>query len=120
MPCHADCYLQRILLAKEMKISKLQQVDRWVDALYRQEPQRRNKIIVKKAVVANQIDTIQVNDLPTDVLPAMHIKTPPRSCPKQKNQEAVPNQVSRTIPERSPRFKDDDESRICTAPSPPM
>ena len=59
MPCHADCYLRRILLAKEMKISKLQQVDRWVDALYRQEPQRRNKIIVKKAVVANQIDAIQ-------------------------------------------------------------
>ena len=60
MPCHADCYLRRILLAKEMKISKLQQVDRWVDdTLYRQEPQRRNKIIVKKAVVANQIDAIQ-------------------------------------------------------------
>lgn len=56
---HADCYLRRILLTKEMKISKLQQVDRWVDALYRQELQRRNKIIVKKAVVANQIDTIQ-------------------------------------------------------------
>ena len=59
MPCHADCYLRRILLTKEMKISKLQQVDRWVDTLYRQELQRRNKIIVKKAVVANQIDTIQ-------------------------------------------------------------
>ena len=59
MPCHAYCYLRKILLAKEMKISKLQQVDRWVDALYRQEPQRRNKIIVKKSVVSNQIDQIQ-------------------------------------------------------------
>ena len=59
MPCHADCYLRNTLLAKEMKISKLQQVDRWVDALYRQEPHRRNEIIIKKALVMNQIDTIQ-------------------------------------------------------------
>ena len=28
----------------------------WVDALYHQEPHRRNEIIVKKSVVSNQID----------------------------------------------------------------
>ena len=59
MPCHTDCYLRNTLLAKEMKISKLQQVDRWVEALYRQELHRRNEIIVKKAVVMNQIEAIQ-------------------------------------------------------------
>ena len=31
----------------------------WVDALYRQEPHLRNKIIVKKSVVSNQIDQAQ-------------------------------------------------------------
>ena len=32
---------------------------RWVDALYRQEPHRRNEVIVKKSVVSNQIDQAQ-------------------------------------------------------------
>ena len=59
MPCKFDCHLRDILIAKEHKISRLHQVDRWVDALYCQEPHRRNEIIVKKASVANQIDIIQ-------------------------------------------------------------
>ena len=56
---NANCDLWVLLLAKEEKISRLQQVKRWVDALYRQEPHRRNKIIVKKSVVSNQIDQAQ-------------------------------------------------------------
>ena len=55
MPCYANCDLRDLLLAKEEKISRLQQVKRWVDALYRQEPHRRNEIIAKKSVVSNQI-----------------------------------------------------------------
>ena len=54
MPCQANCNLRVLLLAKEEKISRLQQVKRWVDALYRQEPHRRNEIIVKKTVISNQ------------------------------------------------------------------
>ena len=46
MPCYANCDLQDLLLAKEEKISKLQQVKRWVDALYRQEAHQWNEIIV--------------------------------------------------------------------------
>ena len=59
MPCNFDCQLRDTFIAKELKISRLQQVDRWVDALYHQESHRRNKIIVKKAIVANQIDKLQ-------------------------------------------------------------
>ena len=55
MPCYANCDLGDLLLAKEEKISRLQQVNCWVDALYRQEPHWRNKIIAKKLVVSNQI-----------------------------------------------------------------
>ena len=55
MPCYANCDLRDLLLAKEEKISRLQQVKRWVDALYRQEPHQWNKIIAKKSVVSNQI-----------------------------------------------------------------
>ena len=59
MPCYANCDLRVLLLAKEDKISRLQQVKRWVDALYHQEPHRRNEVIVKKSVVSNQIDQAQ-------------------------------------------------------------
>ena len=59
MPSYANCDLRDLLLAKEEKISRLQQVKRWVDALYCQEPHRRNEIIVKKSVVSNQIDQAQ-------------------------------------------------------------
>ena len=59
MPCYANCDLRVLLLAKEEKISRLQQVKRWVDALYRQEPHRRNEVIVKKSIVSNQIDQAQ-------------------------------------------------------------
>ena len=55
MPCYANFDLRDLLLAKEEKISRLQQVKRWVDALYSQEPHRRKEIIVKKSVVSNQI-----------------------------------------------------------------
>ena len=55
MPCHANCDLRDLLLAKEEKTSRLQQVKCWVDALYRQEPHRRNEIIAKKSIVTNQI-----------------------------------------------------------------
>ena len=55
MPCQANCDLRHLLLAKEEKISRLQQVKRWVDTLYHQEPHRRDEIIAKKSVVTNQI-----------------------------------------------------------------
>ena len=54
MPCQANCDLRVLLLAKEEKISRLQQVKCWVDALYHQEPHRRNEIITKKTVISNQ------------------------------------------------------------------
>ena len=55
MPCQANCDLKDLLLAKEVKISRLQQVKQWIDALYRQEPHRHDEIIAKKLVVTNQI-----------------------------------------------------------------
>ena len=48
--------MRDLLLAKEDKVTKLQQVKRWVDDLYQQEPHRRNKIIAKKAVVCNMLN----------------------------------------------------------------
>ena len=57
MPCRANCDLRALLLAKEEKISRLQQVKRWVDSLYQQEPHRREETIAKKNIISNQ--TIQ-------------------------------------------------------------
>ena len=57
MPCRANCDLRALLLAKEEKISRLQQVKRWVDSLYQQEPHRREETLAKKNIVSNQ--TIQ-------------------------------------------------------------
>ena len=57
MPCKANCDLRALLLAKEEKISRLQQVKRWVDSLYQQEPHRREETIAKKNIISNQ--TIQ-------------------------------------------------------------
>ena len=57
MPCKANCDLRVLLLAKEEKISRLQQVKRWVDSLYRQEPHRREETVAKKKVISNM--TIQ-------------------------------------------------------------
>ena len=59
MPCYANCDLRVLLLAKENKISRLQQVKHWVDALYCQEPHRRNDVTIKKSVVYNLIDQAQ-------------------------------------------------------------
>ena len=54
MPCKANCDLRALLLAKEEKISRLQQVKRWVDSLYQQEPHRREETIAKKNIISNQ------------------------------------------------------------------
>ena len=54
MPCKANCDLRVLLLAKEEKISRLQQVKRWVDSLYQQEPHRRDKTIANKNIISNQ------------------------------------------------------------------
>ena len=59
MPCYPNCDLRVLLLAKENKISRLQQVKHWVDALYHQEPHRRNEVTIKKSIVSNQIDQAQ-------------------------------------------------------------
>ena len=55
MPCKANCNLRVLLLAKEEKISRLQQVSRWVDALYHQEPHQRVATEAKKNIVSNDI-----------------------------------------------------------------
>ena len=41
---------------KFAKVSRLQQVMRWVDDLYQQEPHRRNEIIAKKLVVCDLLN----------------------------------------------------------------
>ena len=55
MPCKANCNLRVLLLAKEEKISRLQQVSCWVDALYHQEPHQRVATEAKKNIVSNDI-----------------------------------------------------------------
>ena len=56
MPCYPNCDLRDLLCAKEDKVSRLQQVMRWVDDLYQQEPHRRNEIIAKKSVVCDLLN----------------------------------------------------------------
>ena len=56
MPCYPNCDLRDLLRAKEDRVSRLQQVMRWVDDLYQQEPHRRNKVIAKKSVVCNLLN----------------------------------------------------------------
>ena len=56
MPCYLNCDLRDLLLAKEDKVTRLQQVMKWVDDLYQQEPHRRNEIIAKKSVVCNLLN----------------------------------------------------------------
>ena len=55
MPCRADCDLRQLLLAKEDKISKLQQTKRWVDDLGRQEPHHGKEIMIKQNIVNTKI-----------------------------------------------------------------
>ena len=54
MPCRANCDLRALLLAKEEKISRLQQVISWVNLLQQQEPHRREETIAKKNIISNQ------------------------------------------------------------------
>ena len=55
MPCQVDCDLRQLLLAKEDKISKLQQTKRWVDDLGRQEPHRHDEIRAKQEIVITKL-----------------------------------------------------------------
>ena len=55
MPRKANCNLRVLLLAKEEKISRLQQVSCRVDALYHQEPHQRVVTEAKKNIVSNDI-----------------------------------------------------------------
>ena len=57
MPCQINCDLRAILLAKEEKISKLQEVKRWVDSLYQQDPNQQELTVEKKKVITKM--TIQ-------------------------------------------------------------
>ena len=54
MPCRANCDLRALLLAKEEKITRLQQVARWVNQLQQQEPHRLEETLAKKNVVQTQ------------------------------------------------------------------
>ena len=56
MPCKANCNLRTLLLAKEERISRLQQVGRWLDALHQnQEPHQRILMNTKKNIVTNDV-----------------------------------------------------------------
>ena len=56
MPCKANCNLRTLLLAKEERISRLQQVGRWLDALHQnQEPHQRVLTNTKKNIVSNDV-----------------------------------------------------------------
>ena len=54
-PCRADCIKRRELLDAEDRISRLQQVKRWVNDLERQEPQRRQECQEKEQVVLTKL-----------------------------------------------------------------
>ena len=59
MPCQADCNLRQDLLAKEVRIAKLQQTKRWVDDLGRQEPHRQEEVKTKQdVVIAKLVQTL--------------------------------------------------------------
>ena len=51
----SDCDLRLLLLAKEDKISKLQQSKRWIDVLGRQEPHRCDEVRAKQEIVTNKL-----------------------------------------------------------------
>ena len=55
MPCKADCEQRQLLLVKEDKIAKLQQVMKWVNDLGNQEPHRHEEVKTKLGVVNSEI-----------------------------------------------------------------
>ena len=54
-PCKANCPKRRELLNAEGRIARLQQVKRWVNALERQEPHRRQECQEKKQIVVTKL-----------------------------------------------------------------
>ena len=54
-PCRADCIKRRELLNAEDRNARLQQVKRWVNALERQEPHRRQECQAKKQIVITKL-----------------------------------------------------------------
>ena len=54
-PCKANCPKRRELLDAEGRIARLQQVKRWVNALERQEPNRRRECQEKEAIVVTKL-----------------------------------------------------------------
>ena len=55
MPCKVNCDQRLLLLAKENKITKLQQTIRWINDLGSQEPHRREEIQAKLNIVNTEI-----------------------------------------------------------------
>ena len=55
MPCKVNCEQRLLLLAKENKITKLQQTIRWINDLGSQEPHRGEEILAKLNVVNTEI-----------------------------------------------------------------
>ncbi len=55
MPCKLDCEQRKLLLIKEDKIAKLQQVMRWVNDLGNQEPLRKEEIKTKESVLKQEL-----------------------------------------------------------------
>ena len=59
MPRRVDCNLRQDLLAKEVRIAKLQQTKRWVDDLGRQEPHCQEEVKTKQdVVIAKLVQTL--------------------------------------------------------------
>jgi hypothetical protein len=54
--CYPNCDLRDLLLAKEDKVSRLQQVMRWCEDLYQSEPHRHHEVTEKKSVVCNMLN----------------------------------------------------------------
>ena len=55
MPCKVNCDQRLLLLAKENKITKVQQTIRWINDLGSQEPHRGEEILAKLNVVNTEI-----------------------------------------------------------------
>ena len=55
MPCNANCEQRLLLLVKEKKITKLEQVIKWTTELGVQEPCRAEEVKTKLAVVNYEI-----------------------------------------------------------------
>ena len=55
MPCKINCEQRQLLIVKEEKLAKLDQVLKWVNDLGNQEPHRNEEVKAKLGVVNSEI-----------------------------------------------------------------